>query len=190
MMRVLRIFVVMTVLFAVLVTPATAMDGRPAVGAVMGEHGINPYPFIPEGECPGLSEEGWQFFSSGRGRISQLGRVTYDLVQCTEPDGGTPVSQGTIVFTTKKGDTLTVAQEVTSKLYGDPTGPPDGFTLRGTWTVVDGTGRFTDASGSGRMFGIGDVDVPVPDGKRFYGIRDGKVLFTFVGRIALFDGDN
>ena len=190
MMRVIRIFVVMTVLVAVLVTPATAMEGTPMAGAVMGEHGINPYPFIPDGECPGLSEDGWQFFSSGRGRMSQLGPVTYHLVQCTEPVFGTPVSVGTIVFTTEEGDTLTVAQRVTSRLFGGSMGPPDGFTLRGTWTVVDGTGRFADAAGSGRMFGVGDVDVPEPDGKRFRGVPDGKVLLAFVGRIAIADGDD
>ena len=57
MMRVFRIFVVMTVLVAVLVTPATATEGRPVFGAVMGEHGRNLSP--TEAECPGLSEFGW-----------------------------------------------------------------------------------------------------------------------------------
>ena len=213
-MRVLRIFVVMTVLVAALATPAAAIDGTPIVGAVLGDHWRELPP--ADGECPGLGAGGWRFFSSGEGRVSQLGRVSYDLVQCTDETG----SVGTIVFTARNGDTLTIAQEVSSKMYfSDPMGmgPPDGFTLRGTWTVVDGsgrfadadigfvvdnevagklvldvgvgTGRFADAGGSGRIYGIGDVDVPVADGKRFYGVPDEKVLFTVVGRIHLPDDD-
>jgi hypothetical protein len=51
------------------------------------------------------------------------------------------------------GDTLVIAEEVSSEIIGDF----DGYTLDATWTVVGGGGRFAGATGSGTL---GAWDIP------------------------------
>ena len=86
------------------------------------------------------------------------------------------ISDGTITFTAANGDTLVIAQAVTSDIVG----AFEGFTSKGTWTVVDGSGRFANATGSGSMDGVGDI----PGGEALFGLPDGTVMFNFMGRIA------
>lgn len=173
MLRVFRIFVVIAVLVLGFATPAAAADEVPIKGTVLGDHWIDP---SAPGCEPGTAD--WEFYSSGTGQMSHLGRVEYFLRQCTvfNPEQGTAVSSGTIMFTAANNDTLVVAQEMNSQIIGDFAG----FTLEATWTVVDGTGRFTHATGSGSMDGVGDI----PGGDALFDLPDGAAQLNFVGKIA------
>jgi hypothetical protein len=109
--------------------------------------------------------------------MSHLGRIDYFLEQSSSfgPDG-VLISTGTVTFTAANGDTLVIAQEATSEIVGEL----EGFTLAGTWTVVDGSGRFANAAGSGSIDGVGDV----PGGDALFGLPDGAAQFDFRGEIA------
>lgn len=179
MVRIFRIFVAMTLLVMAFATPAAGAAGEvPIEGTVTGAHG--PLDFSAPG-CPPGSE--WRFPSEGSGQLSPLGEVEYSLTQCsrsgTEP--GSVLSVGTITFTFANGDTLVIAQEMRSQLIGEFDPDPDGFTLEGTWTVVEGTGRFADAMGSGFMDGVGDI----PGGEALFGIPDGLAEFNFMGTLTI-----
>ena len=152
------------------VTPAMASPSAdhdvPIKGTVMGEHWIDP----AAPDCgPGTS---WQFYSSGTGKMSHLGKVDYFLTQCTvfnPEDLSATFSNGTITFTAANGDTLVIAQVGGSEVFVDSDGNFIGFTVDGTWHAVGGTGRFTHATGSGSFDGIADIP--------------GDVIFNFAGDI-------
>ncbi len=171
MMKVSRVAAVVTMLSLGIATPALAGNNRPdhevpIKGTVVGEHWIDPA--APDCE-PGTAD--WQFYSSGTGQMSHLGRVDYFLTQCTSA----ALSTGTITFTAANGDTLVIAQATTSEIVGDLAG----FMVEGTWTAVGGTGRFAHASGSGSMDGIGDI----PGGDTVFDLPDGAAVFNFAGTI-------
>lgn len=183
MVRVFRIFVVMTLLLAAFATPAMAAAQKgPIKGTVMGEHG--PPDFTDE-DC---IEAGyvWRFSSAGEagvGQMSHLGRVAeYGLTQCTVPGPDGTESVGTVTFTAANGDELWIEHTMLSQLIDEmPNGPPDGFTFVGTWEAVGGTGRFTHATGSGTLDGAGDI----LDGVAFFdGIPDGLLQLNLTGTIA------
>ena len=58
---------------------------------------------------------------------------------------------GTSTLTAANGDTLVITFVGTVQLEGPD--PEDPVTFDGTWTVIDGTGRFADATGSGTYTG-------------------------------------
>ena len=190
-MRIFRIFVadingddeediLVSVLALVFAAPATAtaMTEVAITGTVTGQHGP------PDMEAPGCPPgTAWRFPSSGSGELSPFGMVDYVLTQCTTfgAEPGSFLSVGTITFTFAAGDTLVIAQEMRSQLVGAPDAPPDGFTLEATWTVVDGTGRFAGAMGSGKMDGVGHI----PGGVNSFGIPDGLAQFNFTGMLTV-----
>jgi hypothetical protein len=178
MVRVFRIFVVMTLLLAAFATPAVAAHEGPIKGTVMGEHG--PPDFTAPG-CPEWAE--WRYSSAGEGRMSHLGRVEYSLTQCTVP-GPVTTSEGTITFVAANGDELWIAHTMFGQLVG-PLEHPDGFLFEGEWTAVGGTGRFTNATGSGDLHGAGNVygvvDPDVPEGLMQLNI-EGKIAYDRSGK--------
>jgi len=114
--------------------------------------------------------------------MSHLGKIHYSLEQASSfGPGGVINSTGTITLTAANSDELVIAQEATSQIVG----AGEGFTLEGTWSVVDGSGRFADAAGSGSMDGVGDI----PGGEALFGLPDGFAQFDFRGSIA-YDASN
>ncbi|NNC92563.1 MAG: hypothetical protein HKN80_08730 [Acidimicrobiia bacterium] len=177
MVRIVRIFVAVTLLVLAFPAPAAAVGEVQIEGTVMGQHGP---PDFSAPDCPPGSE--WRFPSAGSGHLSPFGTVDYSLTQCTRSgtEPASALSDGTITFTFAKGDTLIIAQKMSSQLVGPPDGPPEGFTMEATWTVVEGTGRFLDATGSGALDGAGDI----PGGEALFGLPDGLAQFNFTGTLS------
>lgn len=130
--------------------------------------------FLPEdpdfpAECDGYT---WYFFASGTGNVTHLGKVDFELGHCTAEISEEFVvwEGGTITFTAANGDTLEIAESGESELFFPNPGPPTGFTYVGEWEVVDGTGRFVHAAGSGDFDGFGDIP--------------GDVVIDFTGMIS------
>ena len=175
MVKVIRIFVVMTLLLVGFATPAEAARDVPFKGTVLGEHGP------PDFDAPGCPDwAAWRYSSEGEGRITHMGRVQYALTQCTVPVADGYQSEGTITFTARNGDELWIEHTMLSQGIGDPTGPPQGFTFEGDWTAVGGTGRFINATGAGTLDGFGDM----ADGVAIGDFEDGLMEINFKGRIV------
>ena len=87
---------------------------------------------------------------------------------------------GTVTFTAANGDELWIEHTMLGQLIDEtPNGPPDGFTFVGTWEAVGGTGRFTNATGSGDLHGAGNIDSVVdPD------VPEGLMQINIEGKIA------
>lgn len=85
----------------------------------------------------------------GEGEATHLGRTEIqgpsqvDLLQATQT--------GTSTLTAANGDTIVIAFAGTAAFSGPA--PTDPVTFEGTWVVIDGTGRFEDATGSGTYSG-------------------------------------
>ena len=176
MRRTARALFMAGVLVLTLGVAAPAQAGKahpvPIKGTVSGEHWID----LAAPDC----DEGalWRFGSSGTGNMSHLGKVDYVLTQCSFPDG---FRDGTITFAAANRDTLVIAQEGTFEVVGNL----EGFTGEGTWTVVDGTGRFAQATGSGSLDFIGDI----PGGGTVLGLPDGINEWSFAGEVS-YDASN
>jgi hypothetical protein len=182
MFRTLRTFVGMTALVLAFAAPAAATGPEvPVKGTVMGEHG--PLDFDDEA-CLAAGYE-WRFPSAGMGQMSHLGRVHYELTQCTVPGPDGLASVGTVTLTAANGDELWLEHTMLSQLIGDFDLGIDGFTFEGEWMAVGGTGRFTNATGSGTLDGFGDI----PDGVAIFDIPDGLAQFNFSGKIAYHASD-
>ncbi|NNF53087.1 MAG: hypothetical protein HKN03_01460 [Acidimicrobiales bacterium] len=141
----------------------------PIKGTVLGFH-----------EVDGVVAPGgvWQFFSSGEGQMSHLGRVEYSLQQTSSFDANfTVISSGTTTFTAANRDSLVIAHDVESVIVGNF----DGFIIEGTWIVVDGSGRFANATGHGTIDAVGDI----PDSDvTMFGLAEGTAKFTLNGKIS------
>lgn len=163
-MRFTRFAALLTALLIVLASASPALGGNkeprevPLKGATVSvEQGrIFPgEPGFPE-ECDGYA---WYFFASGTGNVTHLGKVDFELGHCTTEisEQLTEWEGGTITFTAANGDTLEIAESGESELFFPNPGPPTGFTYVGEWEVVDGNGRFEDATGSGDFDGFGAI---------------------------------
>lgn len=192
MKRLSRIVTVATLALMAAVSPALASRGQPdhtvpLKGRVLAlDNGqIFPTPEAPL-DCPEGAE--WQFFSRGTGQLSHLGRSDLDLIQCSRfvnpPFDGQ--SEGTTTFTSANGDTLVLAHDLTFDIHHSVFPVPDGFSGSGTWTVLDGSGRFTDATGSGTITVLGDIPT---DDTPMFDLPAGGTLWTFTGVIA-YDASN
>ena len=153
MVKIVRIFVVMTLLLVTMAAPASAKGPDhhvPIKGTVVGEHGP---PDFTAPDCPEWAE--WRYSSAGEGHMSHLGKVEYTLTQCTMP-GPVTTSEGTITFVAANGDELWLEHTMFGHMVGTMD-HPDGFFFEGEWMAVGGTGRFTNAAGSGELYGTGNI---------------------------------
>jgi hypothetical protein len=95
-----------------------------------------------------------RFSTTGTTEFTHLGLTTLASTHCTTVDPATlsgAFGQGVITLTAANGDTLTLAEEGTFTLTINPAGAPP-FTsalAHSHWIVTGGTGRFSDATGSG-----------------------------------------
>ena len=154
MVKIVRIFVVMTLLLVTMAAPASAKGPDhhvPIKGTVVGEH--DPPDFTAP-DCPEWAE--WRYSSAGEGHMSHLGQVEYSLTQCTV-SGLVSSSEGTITFVAANGDELWLEHTMFGHMVAEPDAPPDGYFVEREWTAVGGTGRFTHASGSGDLYGTGNI---------------------------------
>jgi hypothetical protein len=122
----------------------------PIHGSVLGEDGVAP----PDG-CP--AGAGWRYFSTGSGEFSHLGPVDYVITHCSWMDSATTgyFGPGTMTIVADNGDTLVLEDQGTFEIVMGATGPLSIIQL--DWTVIDGTGRFAHASGSGTAAPVGDL---------------------------------
>ena len=129
--------------------------------------GLDEVPNLEPGDCNQVPEVDlmWRFASSGTGRLSHLGRVSYHFSHCTYWDA--TIRDGVLTISAANGDSLVLAY----------TAIADPFTLGGptaTWTMswtVDsesGTGRFVDATGSGDGSAVTHVPPPMGSSETAY----------------------
>lgn len=152
MIRVLR-----TILFAGLLvilgtSSAVATHGQsdhavPIRGSVAG---ADTPPDMGENECTNAGAS-WRFASSGSGTVSHLGKVNFDLVNCTtvNPDFSLIIS-GKIKFTAANGDELVITHNGAGSFNPFLPPPPTVPWDITSWQVDRGTGRFAGAQGSGQ----------------------------------------
>jgi hypothetical protein len=98
------------------------------------------------------------YVNTGVGRVLHLGVVTYEVNHCTsfDPASGTGAfGPGTLTIEAANGDTLVLAERGTFRFV--PTGDTVLSYIDLVWEVVDGTGRFEGATGSGAGAPVGDV---------------------------------
>jgi hypothetical protein len=108
----------------------------------------------PPPECPGAA---WQFFSSSMSEVAHLGLASVEVTHCSWIDGPGVghFGPGTATFTAANGDTLTLSQWGTFKTVFDP--GPVMSVAELEWVVIDGTGRFDGAGGSGTAVVVADL---------------------------------
>jgi hypothetical protein len=149
---------VVIALLGALAAPAAAQETVPIEGTLIGDHWIDES--APACDLPDTS---WRFYNNGAGQLSGLGEVELFTTHCTifDPESGGVDStyyHRTTMFTTADGDTLAVVHQIPStEVFLDDAGNFTGFTLKGTWEAVGGTGRFTHAAGSGTIEGTADI---------------------------------
>jgi hypothetical protein len=135
--------------------PATAKDQVPFSAAfnTMFESTLN-FPII-------------SVHVTGNGEATHLGRTA---TETTDQEGNllTGATTATYHFTAANGD------EVVAELDFVALPTQTGFTFTGTWEITGGTGRFTNASGSGTIEGRAD----------FTGPTSGVGQFSMIGTIS------
>ena len=144
--------------------PASAVE-KPAWGgsfhaSIDGwETGFVPGPGIPEGRCPGGAE--WMLLTAGVGEATRLGTFEYTSEHCSWVVTPTPTGAigklggGIMIMSFSEGD-LTLAYSGTWKFDGDLTTGDGIAKIHQKYRVVDGTGVFEDARGSGHIGGVDD----------------------------------
>jgi len=192
-MKLSRIVMTGTLLFAAFAAPAAAARDVPIKGTVTGPASpefeiviIDGKP-VPVPVAPGCDDlvigdvvlpPIWRFDGSGTGNVSHLGTVAFTMTHCTYPDSS--FRDGELSFVAANGDELDLT-------YGDGSCEiipgelgPLGYTCDATWTADGGTGRFAHAAGSGTFAIFGDVG----DGVETLGLPDGWLTMDLAGRIA------
>ena len=161
-----------------LAVPAVAQEVEeapatmPMDGTLVGAHWIDPA--APACDLP---ETSWRFYNTGAGQISGLGEVEVFTTHCAIFDAETGGAESdyyhrSTIFTTAEGDTLSVIHDVpVTEVFADEEGNFTGFNLIGTWEAVGGTGRFTNAVGTGTLEGAADIP--------------GDIVLDFTGEIML-----
>lgn len=90
--------------------------------------------------------------TSGSGQATHLGQVTGTAQDCIAPPAAGytyTFSNGKLTLIAANGDELRATYAGTL----NPTSVPPIFAVTGTYQITGGTGRFTNASGSGRLGG-------------------------------------
>lgn len=184
MMRTLRTVLVAVFVVGLGASTAAATHGPPdhtvpIRGSVVG---VDTPPDFEDPECI-VAGATWRFESSGTGRLAHLGKVGFDLVNCTTrsppPQGEFELEiDGTMTFTAANGDMLVIAHEAAGVFV------PGAATVSWAiteWVVEDGTGRFEGATGSG----VGNAVTYIPQ-------TDAEIPYTEIdlsGEIA-YDASN
>ena len=169
--KIMRIFVVMTLLPVTMAAPASAAADQEVSfeGTVLGEHG-------PPDSQRRISWVGRIAPSSEGEGLCPISEVEY------HPDsalfGPVTTSEGNITFVAANGDELWLSTRCLSDGWNN--GPSRrGFLFTGEWTAVGGTGRFAHGRGSGDLHGTGNLyEIVDPDG------RPGQWRTHFEGDIA------
>jgi hypothetical protein len=92
---------------------------------------------------------------SGAGHATHLGRVTLattEIIDFASSPGTLLILDGRMVMVAANGDELRWSYSGTGTLPPDADG---NIALSGTFVITGGTGRFSDASGSGTFTGVG-----------------------------------
>lgn len=150
--KLLRVMALVGVLALVGATPALGADAiRPISGVGHGVDGTG-----DPADC--TPAQPIHYVNTGVGQVLHLGAVTYEVNHCTsfDPVSGTGAfGPGTLTIEAANGDTLVLAEWGTFRFV------PSGDTVLSyidlVWEVVDGTGRFEDATGRGVGSPVGDV---------------------------------
>lgn len=95
--------------------------------------------------------------TTGKGIATQLGVISLVATDCVTPGATTfTFSNGVLTLTNTNGDELTASYQGTLSPLASPIPTPI-YTIDGRYTVTGGTGRFANASGSGYMKGVQNV---------------------------------
>lgn len=137
--------------------PATAATShtshpQPISGTVSGADS-----YAAPADCPAGAT--WRFSSAGSGRMSHLGRVTFQVTHCTFAGEGR-FAEGELTITAANGDQLFLEHSGTFELVLDGSGTVVGSDVDLDWVIVGGTGRFAGASGSGEGNGSSVISGP------------------------------
>ena len=159
----------LSLLTAAVFASAALLVGASAASANHGQpdklvpiHGANvgtDYIIPGAADCP--PEAGWRFVAEGNGTMSHLGRVDVAVTHCTFPDTPPPdITTGTfgpglIEITAANGDQLRMTESGWFEVVLTPDGPLAFAYL--DWDVLDGTGRFEGATGSGTAVSVSDL---------------------------------
>ena len=90
----------------------------------------------------------------GTGQATHMGRTEFEgpsrvQINLSDPRSGTQT--GTSILTAANGDAIEIAFAGTVEFEGPS--PTDPVSFQGEWEVIDGTGRFDGATGSGTYSG-------------------------------------
>ena len=95
---------------------------------------------------------------NGTGALSFLGQSTFSGSLCSQWTDVSPPFEGNMTGTgtavAANGDELYMT--MTGSYYAG-TPPPTTLTMTGTYTITGGTGRFSEATGSGELYGEQDL---------------------------------
>jgi hypothetical protein len=108
--------------------------------------------------CPEGTAWTWRYNSEGAGQLSHLGRVTYEFSHCTNVPGDA-IEEGMMTVTAANGDELVMAYAGGGFVFATD-GPYVTWMI--DWTIVEGTGRFEGATGSGEGHAV-TYFPPFPD---------------------------
>jgi hypothetical protein len=125
--------VVALALISVSGTVAAKSAERPIKGTLSGE--VN---FVPEAGCP----IGLKTVSDAVGTLSHLGKTVMHSEHCTP--SGDYIALGMMTLTAANGDTVELEYNGFAPF---PTPTTEIIHVEGDMLIVDGTGRFTDATG-------------------------------------------
>ena len=146
-MRLIRVIVALTA--AVLLT---APPGATAASSTPFRSDFAAQASFAETSVPGV----FTVTTSGAGHASHLGRVTLSTMESLDfaaSPGSLVIRDGRLVMIAANGDELRWTYEGTGSLPDE-----DGdSTLTGTFVISGGTGRFSDATGSGTFQGTGNA---------------------------------
>lgn len=145
MRRTFVVLVLASLFMSALAAPAGAdSDSRPFKGSVHGT--VSFAPFTPG--C--FNNDGFNLSSVGEatGKVSHMGKTTMSSAHCTPDMGVDEILGGEMTLVAANGDKVFIAYEGTAPFPGPGT---DVIIADIDFEILDGTGRFADATGGGDM---------------------------------------
>jgi len=158
MTRLLRVTALFAALMVLTASTALATHGQPLHESPIGGASAGVDTYGDPSTCPAGAV--WRYFHSGTGELSHLGAVTVEVTHCTWLDSATTghAGPGTITFTAANGDSLMLAHQASFEVV-TPTAGRLLSLIDLEWEVVEGTGRFEGATGTGGGSGVSDIDL-------------------------------